>query len=417
MSGRTTRPQPWRWARLLETPQRLCFAAAALLLAGSGLWWCLALLAAQQGWPLHWQLPPAMVHGLLMTLGPMPLFFAGFMFTAVPRWLDLPTPPARSLLEPLLAQLCGWAALLLAAHGGSPSLGRALGAIGLAAVAWGWSGMLWRFAALLRASEAADRTHARALLGAGSVGALCLWASSAALLVGEFALLRALNLVALWGFIGASFAAALHRMLPVFAAACPGWSERQPLWGLWAWLGLCAVEASTALWTWPPLALALALLEAAAGTGVLLLAWRWARVQTLGLRLIAMLWTGWCWLGLALLLSAASAWLPLGRAPLHAYALGFLGTSLLAMASRVSSTQAGRSVAADDATWGLFWVLQLVALARIGAALAPTLLLSAAIGWAGIALAFLLRHGRWWGLPRAGSGRPPLTSCSLPTPT
>lgn len=398
------RPLPrWHWAQLLQTPQRLCFGAGALLLAGSALWWCAVLSAGAQGAPPRWQLPPALVHGLLMGLGPWPPFFAGFLFTAGPRWLQRPAPPALSLLEPLLAQLCGWAVFLLAAHGGAPALGRSLGAIGLAAVAWGWSGLLWRFARLLRASTVPDRVHARALLGAGLAGALALWLASAALAVGELALLRALNLAALWGFIGASFAAALHRMLPVFEAACPAWQQRWPRWGLWAWLGLCAAEAVQALHPLPTPAFAR--LEAAVGGGVLLLGWRWARVQGLGQRLIAMLWAGWCWLGLALLLSAAAAHWPLAQAPLHTYTLGFLGSSLLAMASRISSTQAGRSVAADDATWGLFWVLQLTALARVGAALldatlAPALLLAAAIGWAGIALAFLLRHGRWWGLPR-----------------
>lgn len=404
----------WRWSHLVEAPHRLCFSAAALLLAGAGLWWLVALLAAQRGETLAWQLPPSIVHGVLMSLGPMPLFFTGFLFTAGPRWLGIPvTSPAAdtaAVRTPVVAQLSGWSLFLIAAHGTSPGLGRTLGAVGIALVALGWAGVLLRFHRLLRRSEAADKMHARALLCPGLFGSLCLWAASIALLAGEYAGLRAITFAALWGFIGGTFVVALHRMSPVFSAASPRWQDRQPLWGLWTLLGVCAVKSLQALYAWTPVLQSS--LDMVAGAGVLVLAWRWARAQSLAPRLIAMLWAGWCWLGVALLLSALSTWWPLPQASLHAYTLGFLGTCLLTMVSRVSSAQAGRTVAADDATWGLFWVLQLVTLMRVGAALAesfpeaaqplaPALLLSAAIGGTGVALSFLLRHGRWWGLPRA----------------
>lgn len=408
-------PARWRLARLLAAPHRLAFAAAALLLAGAGLWWAGLLLAELQGHAPRWRLPPASVHGLVMALGCMPLFFTGFLFTAGPRWLARPGPAAAELAAPVLAQLCGWLLFLLAAHGArDAALARVLGAAGLGAAACGWSGVLWRFARLLRASVAAERGHARALLAAGAVGALCLWGAAATLLLGEFALLRGLTRLALWGFVGAMFAIALHRMLPIFGAAWPRLEARRP-WALpTAALALCAVEALDTALLWPGV---LGGIELVASAGALALAWRWARLQNLGLRLPAMLWVGWAWLALALLLNGCSHVLQalgdagLGLAPLHAYTMGFLGSCLLATASRVSSGHAGRPVAADDFVWRLFWVLQLAALARVSAALAadaalaPALLAAAALGWAGVGLAWALRHGRWWGLPRA-DGRP-----------
>jgi uncharacterized protein involved in response to NO len=103
----------------------------------------------------------------------------------------------------------------------------------------------------------------------------------------------------------------------------------------------------------------------------------------------------------------------LGLAPLHAFTVGFVGSTMLAMVTRVSCGHGGRAVAADDFTWRLFLVLQLVAVVRVAAGvLAATgfaavhpLVASAAIGWAGVALAWGLRLGRWYGSPRA-DGRP-----------
>jgi uncharacterized protein involved in response to NO len=99
----------------------------------------------------------------------------------------------------------------------------------------------------------------------------------------------------------------------------------------------------------------------------------------------------------ALLLSALGA----ADAALHAYALGFLGTLLLAMASRVTCGQAGRAVVADRFLWVLFLLLQAAVLARVAWSLWPAgaawLLPAAAGAWAVVALGWLLRYGRWLG--------------------
>lgn len=69
----------------------------------------------------------------------------------------------------------------------------------------------------------------------------------------------------------------------------------------------------------------------------------WGLVQSLKIRLLAMLHVGFVWLGLALLYSAASQalWLAtgqpvLGLGALHALSMGFLGSIMVAMVTRVS---------------------------------------------------------------------------------
>ena len=116
----------WRLAWLYAAPHRLAFAAGALMLALSGLWWAVAMVAQTGGHALHFGMPPIQAHGLVMVLGFMPLFFSGFLFTAGPRWLQRPPVQAAELLAPIVAQLSGWFVFLLAAHGRDPAFGSVL---------------------------------------------------------------------------------------------------------------------------------------------------------------------------------------------------------------------------------------------------------------------------------------------------
>ena len=94
----------------------------------------------------------------------------------------------------------------------------------------------------------------------------------------------------------------------------------------------------------------------------------------------------------------------LGLAPLHALSMGFLGSILLAMATRVSCGHSGRTLTADDLAWALYGVLQLAVLARMAAAVWPQygagILVVAASLWLVATGGWALRYGRWYGLPR-----------------
>jgi uncharacterized protein involved in response to NO len=126
-----------------------------------------------------------------------------------------------------------------------------------------------------------------------------------------------------------------------------------------------------------------------------------------GLRLLAMLHAGLAWLAVALCLqgvsSALLAWtdgqLSLGTAPGVAFSLGFVGSTLMALATRGSLVLAGRPLRADH--W--HWVTACAAQAGVLFAVLSTL----AVGWGLLAAQFLLlavgswavRHLRWYGQP------------------
>jgi uncharacterized protein involved in response to NO len=50
--------------------------------------------------------------------------------------------------------------------------------------------------------------------------------------------------------------------------------------------------------------------------------------------------------------------------------MGFLGSILVAMLTRIVCAQTGRTVVADDLIWSLFWLLQVAVVLRLTASLA-----------------------------------------------
>lgn len=413
-------PQPGRHLRwLLAAPHRLGFFAGACMLAVSALWWSAVLLARAAGHAPAWAVPPPAAHALLMALGFTPLFIAGFLFTAGPKWLGQPAVDARVLLRPVLLMLAGWGLVVPGLH-----LDAMLAAAGLALVAGGWSRLCWRFVAILCASRVPDQTHARVVALACGVGALTMWVAAGALAGADVALLRAATQVALWCFVATVFVTVSHRMIPFFSAsALTALDAWRPMWLLGVMVAALWLEALAAVAAlgWGPLAPWLRGLQAAIEAPVaLLLLWlalRWGVVQSLKIRMLAMLHAGFLWLGLAYALSALShalmAWtggeLSLGLAPMHALSMGYLGATLLAMATRVSSGHSGRSLAADDTAWAMYWVLQAAVVMRVVAALwqagSTVFTLLAVLAWTTATLAWAWRYGGWFVRPRI-DGRP-----------
>ena len=124
----------WHLRWLLAAPHRLGFFPAALMLVGTALWWTTVLLARALGQTTVWAVSPPAAHALLMSLGFMPLFIVGFLFTAGPKWLGQPEVHARRLLGPVTAMLVGWCVTLPGLH-----LHTALAGAGMSLVALGWS--------------------------------------------------------------------------------------------------------------------------------------------------------------------------------------------------------------------------------------------------------------------------------------
>lgn len=393
-----------------------------VVLIASSLWWLLVQVdRLSVAVSLPYMVSPTLVHAAAMGLGFMPLFFAGFLFTAAPKWLRVESLDVRILAAPLSLQAAGWLLWLIGTH---VHLGWSLG--GLALV---WSGLTrttWLYWRMVLRSRESDRLHARI------VGAACIWGSvciaglltSLAIDQGPIALAWVLS--GLWGFVVVVFVTVAHRMIPFFTSnAMPFIRAAHPFWVLTLMVIAAAIEV-LAVWgdvaipyaqqwqsQWPLLRGAW---EVGAGLVLLWLAAVWGLIQSLKNRLLAMLHIGFLWLGLALVLSGASqllGWLQsspvLSLGALHAMTMGCLGSLMLAMVTRVSCGHSGRALVADATVWILFWGLQAAVLLRIAAAVqgnwAVNLLLPTASLWCAVMLVWGARMLPWYGRKRP-DGRP-----------
>lgn len=410
---------PWRPVWLLAAPHRLAFFMAALMLAVSSIWWTAVLVTRCLSITLPWAVPVSAAHALLMAMGFMPLFFAGFIFTAGPKWLGLPGVTARSLLPGLTAMLCGWGLVLIGFHTHTM-----VASAGLALVASGWTTLSMKLVAMLRKSHVPDRIHLKVVAVACGVGVIALWLAGVSLALSSTLTLRIATQVALWGFIAPIFAVVSHRMIPFFGTrAVPVLDAWRPMWLLWLmvsmlWLEAVLSAADLLYLPWPAaMRWGQVAVELPFSLLMLWLAVRWGLVQSLKIRLIAMLHGGFTWLGISFALNAIShtlmvltkGQLSLGLAPLHAMTMGYLGATMFAMITRVSSGHGGRSVAADSIAWALYWILQTAVLLRVIAAIWPAistaLTLLAILAWTMATVGWAVRYGSWFGRPRL-DGRP-----------
>lgn len=402
----------WHWRRLLDSPHRLGFFLAMVVLGASALWWAAVQLArsgALGAMPMA--VSPSLVHAAVMTFGFFPLFFCGFVFTAGPRWLHVRGPAARELVPAFAAQAAGW--LVWLAGSGLDAL---LAVAGLVLAGSGLLRATLLLVRLVRSSSDEDRVHPVVIAAALGFGSCCILASAAALAFGAPDVARRCVLSGLWGCVAVVFVTAGHRMIPFFQPAPETVLQARGDWAQLALLvGIAALEA-IAVWLEQvparPWHLAQAAVELAVGSTLLWGAVRWAIVKKLGQRLLRMMHTGLAWIALAFALQGAtsiaalvtgSRWLPL--APLHALTMGGLGSLMLAMVTRVSAGHAGIPVAADRLVWALFWLLQVATVLRIAAsvpgATSQPLLTAAAVLWAGLMAAWAVRYGSTYGRPPA----------------
>jgi uncharacterized protein involved in response to NO len=403
----TKRPGTLSLHNLLLAPHRLAFFAGTLMLVLVSLAWTWVLGISYVGTNVITTLPPPIAHSFIFTAAYMPLFIAGFMYTAGPRWLQVPAPTAAQLRWPVRLHMAG-VALLLVGTTREPGIA-AFGAL-LLAIAWTAVGM--GFVALVRASRVADRLHARCVAAFWTVGI------SAALLFAAALGTHHLGAASLgaWLLLFASVipitATVAHRVLPFFTSnAVAGVFPWRPNWVLALLLIAVAAFGTLQLGTrvgalgtrgqaWATIAL---LAPGAIALGAL--AVRWGLVQSLrspSQRLLAMLHLAFAWLPLALALACVDAALRLGAgesaglglAPVHALTLGMLGSLLFAMVTRVVCGHGGIALVADKPVWRWFCLLQAAVVLRIAAPLdsGTALPLAAATLWTVVWIAWALRY-------------------------
>jgi len=378
---------------LSRAPHRLLFFVGACHMFLAMLWWALWLISARWG---GWQMPvPALpagfVHALSMQYLVLPGFFFGFLLTVFPRWMGLPDLGACQYLPSGICFMAGQLLLFASVAGWKPGL-----AFGLWSVLAGWSSGLYILVRLLLQDKNVC-WHAR----------LCFLA----LVLGWFGLLMVL--AALHGASGywllvsiklGSFGQLLpvyvtvaHRMFPFFAGmALPGYRPWRPLAWLGAMLALVLLHLvlelmATTRWLWL-VDLPLMLLTVWA-------LWRWwPRGSMPGL--LAVLFVGMLWLPVTFtlltvqsLVYLVSDSLILGRAPLHALFVGFFGSILVAMVTRVTQGHSGQLLFMPKVAWFAFVAIQLVTVGRIVSEIARD-----SYAWQAVAaLGWLLALSPWLG--------------------
>lgn len=379
-------------ARLLAAaPHRLLFLIGAANVLGAMAWWTLWLAAARWHWlPLPQSpIPAGWAHAVMMPYQVLAPFIFGFLLTVFPRWMGLPELTRWHYL-PVGLGLLGGQLMTLVGLWGFPHLVH----LGLLFTLAGWTaGLCFLFGILW--AERGRTWHAVSCLVALGFGWLGLACFIGWMHLHEPRLAFASIKLGMFGFALPVYVTVCHRMVPFFASCVlPGYRPWRPMPLLAAFWALLLLHLALELahgyaWLW------LADLPLAALTALLLFRW-WPRQPAPGI--LRVLFIGFGWLPLSFALFAAqSLWLAftgefaLGRAPLHALAIGFFGSLLVAMVTRVTQGHSGRPMAMNPAAWFAFGMIQLVALGRIAAET-----MADGLGWQAIvALGWLLAFLPW----------------------
>ena len=394
---------------LASAPHRLLFLGGTIVVLLSMSWWALELISIRfglQGWPQP-SVPPGWGHAMLMQYGLFPPFMFGFLLTVFPRWLDRPALP-KSRYLPVAGAVFGGYVLANIGLLAMPHLllaGLLLMLLGYVVGAWILGSVL------LASSKSVD--HARSCWLAVMVGVLGM-AAFVAFLLGAPADFGTLAIkLGTFGVLLPIFFSVTHRMLPFFSGSVlAGYEVIRPRWSLLVVWPLLLVHASL---EWRGL-----------------LGWLWlVDLPLLGIFVWhAIAWQPWKAMrpGLLAVLHLACAWLPvafalyaaqdlfyaidgrvvLGRAPLHALAIGYFGSTMVAMVTRVTMGHSGRPLQMGAVAWLCFALLQIVALIRVGAELSSdswTWFVVAACGWL-LAFAPWVLRSAWIYLTPRVDGKP-----------
>lgn len=382
-------------ALLSAAPHRLMFFAGALAVMVSMLWWALYLGAAEVGSPFPIpSIPPGWAHAVLTQYGMLPPFMFGFLLTVFPRWMNHAPLTRRDYVPVFLGVFGGY----LLANVGLLGL-RPLLIAGLALMLTGWAFGLAALGRILFGARGRDR-HALSCFTALLLG-FCGLAAFAAFTLGaspSFGL--AAIKIGTFGLLLPIYFTVCHRMVPFFSASVVGARYRviKPAWSLpLLWLLLIAhlvLDLSRkAEWLWIadlPLAV------------FFLFHWiAWQPWKCLRPGLLAALHIASAWLPIAFLMYATQSLMlfmgegsALGRAPVHALTIGFFGSMLVAMVTRVTQGHSGRPLQMGGIAWLTFALLQIVTLTRIHAEFSPDQskwLVIAAFAWLIAFLPWVLR--------------------------
>jgi len=351
---------------LAAAPHRLMFFAGATAVLTSMLWWTCLLVAGYSGHAFpSAPVPAGWAHAVLTQYGMLPMFIFGFLLTVFPRWMNQPALSRRAYV-PVFAGVFGG---YLLAHVGLLDR-RPLLLAGLAMMLAGWIAALIALGQILWRNRARDR-HALSCYAALVLGLCGLAAFFAFTLGASWGYAFVAIKLGTFGLLLPVYFTVCHRMIPFFSAgaAGPGYRSFKPAWSLpMLWLLVLAHVAGELTHRFDLLWLVdvpLSLFFLAHWIG-------WQPWKCMKPGLLAALYLAFAWLPVAFALFAAQSVIfrltgdfILGRAPVHALTIGFFGSMLVAMVTRVTQGHSGRPLAMGAIAWLTFVLLQAVVLMRI----------------------------------------------------
>lgn len=389
---------------LAAAPHRLLFFIGAANVLAAMAWWT-GWLGGQLPTPT---IPPGWMHAFVMQYQVLPAFIFGFLLTVFPRWMGQHEASRWHYLPVGLGLVAGQALTLAGLLAGSDMLVH----LGIVNTLAGWVAAMAVLAGwLLSARETcwhALSCYGGLVMGLAGLLAFAAWLHAPAEPRLAFAMLK----FGSFGLLVPVYATVAHRMFPFFAGnVVAGYRPWRPMWLLAAcwplWITHLALElAHQYQWLW------LVDLPLLALHGLMLWRW-WPRGKAPAL--LRVLFTGYAWLPIALVLYAAqSLWFlgtgefALGRGPVHALSIGFFGSLLVAMVTRVTQGHSGRPLVLGKLPAAAFIGMQAVAVIRLASEFtadpAPWFL-AAGLGWLAVFLPWVLRSLWIYATPRA-DGRP-----------
>lgn len=349
---------------LFAAPHRLLFLVGVVQLLALIAWWSGALLdLSGMGPGLPQAFPNSLLHAPLLLLMALPPLFFGFLLTVFPRWLGFPDTRAAIYAPVGIAFGLGAGLLWIGLLGGLPNF--LLAAFATAGLGWGWA--LAAMMRWLRAEIQAGKGpswHGWSALTAAIIGFGCLVAVMKAIHTADGALLQQADRVALLLFVLPTFFTVCHRMVPFFAKnVVKDYQPWRPFWLLGVFWLASATAAMGA-------ALDMAALSAVAYTALSLLsglmAWRWCpRSAAPGLLWVLIIGFFWAPIGYGLEALAVAHGSFASRDGIHALTIGFAGSLIIAMVTRVTQGHSGRPLKMPLPAWIAFAGVQLSAVARL----------------------------------------------------
>ena len=357
-----------RPAVLLAAAHRLLFLIGVVQLAAMMMWWLAVLSGLYFGTtaPAGGDIPQALLHAPMLVYLALPPLFFGFLLTVFPRWMGYPDLERGSYIPVAggygLSAFLSWGALL---SRNDRLLAAAFVSAALACL-WGVS-ILLSIALRERRDGKPPTWHGWSILAAFVFGLIGQIALMAFLLNPAGSTLPPANGLGLWAFLLPVFVTVCHRMIPFFAGnVVSGYARWRPFWVLGAYWGGTMLLLAGQL-------LDIGLLRAASAAMLCaltaLMSWKWwPRAKAPALFWVLIIGFAWAPVGFALT-ALSSLGFPLGRAPEHALTIGFAGSLLIAMVTRVTQGHSGRPLELPQAAKIAFAGMQVTALVRIAAAM------------------------------------------------